>query len=543
MHRSAEERDAERRAVRANIPYANLSKAPISIEAIKLIEEKEAREVKIAAIELRNKEVAIAALNPNSPAVDSVITRLRNNHYQVRAFLCSLSSLEQAWGMYKFIANDTNEITGKVAIEKTHFESLLKSLTTLESIKSELERVLSEHVTTTVLLETVLAGALNTRTSDVHFEAEDGGTRTRFRIDGSLHDILEAMPMKSYDSLVTRIKLLSGLKMNVHGEPQDGRFTINLPTKEIEMRVSIIPSEFGETIVMRVLDPDSIKVTLDDLGLRPDDRAIVDKEISKPNGLILNTGPTGSGKTTTLYAFLQKIYNSEIKIITIEDPIEYRIKGVEQTQVNPEVGYTFANGLRAVLRQDPDAVLVGEIRDKETADIAVQAALTGHLVLSTLHTNDAVGAVPRLIDLDIKPMMIGPSVSLIIAQRLVRKLCVCKKELEISADLKEKIKNYIERLPKRVKRENYQEIKMFKPSGCEKCANMGYRGRVGVFEFFEANEDFQGLILKQDLSEIVLKEAAKRQGMVSMQEDGVLKAISGITSLEEVEDATGPISW
>jgi len=256
--------------------------------------------------------------------------------------------------------------------------------------------------------------------------------------------------------------------------------------------------------------------------------------LAQPNGLILNTGPTGSGKTTTLYAFLRYINSSEVKVITLEDPIEYRLEGIEQTQVDSEVNYTFANGLRAIVRQDPDVILVGEIRDLETAEIALQSALTGHLVLSTLHTNDAIGAVPRLVNLGI---------SLVIAQRLVRRLCPdCKKVAKLSPEMQEKIKKYIEKLPARVNRKEYEEIKVNEPGGCDKCNNFGYRGRVAIFEFFESSTEFEEDILKE-VSEGTLMELARKQQMVTMQEDGVLKVLAGLTSFSEVEEITGAIEW
>jgi len=413
----------------------------------------------------------------------------------------------------------------------------------LISLQNKFKKIDFNETSTTELFQLILAGALANRSSDIHFEAQEKSARLRFRIDGVLHDIFNNIPFKNYNNLVSRIKLLSGLKINIHEEAQDGRFTINLSGKEIEVRVSIIPSEFGETIVMRILDPEATMVSLEKSGIRPDDFKILEKAIKKPNGLILNTGPTGSGKTTTLYAILRTLNSPEIKIITVEDPIEYRIEGIEQTQVNPEVGYTFASGLRAIVRQDPDIILVGEVRDKETADIALQAALTGHLVLSTLHTNDAIGTIPRLIDLGVKPQTIGPALSLSIAQRLVRKLCDnCKQEVEINEELKSKIEQFIEKLPQRVNKEEYKNFKIYKPVGCEKCSNIGYKGRIAIFEFFEGGPDVEQLILKE-VSWTVLKELANKKQMTIMQQDGVLKVLSGITTFEEIEGITGPIEW
>lgn len=543
MRREAEERDASRRAGRLGVPYVNLSKTPISIDAVRLVPETEARAAKAATVELKVDEVAIAAVDPRSEAVAKIKKELEARRYKVRTFLASVSSLDQAWYLYKFISGDQKEITGKVAIEANHFEESIQRIKNLETAQSELRTVAAEKSTTTTLLESVLAGAMALHASDIHLEAEEKGTRIRYRLDGVLHDIVPDLNAHAYENLVTRVKLLSGLKMNVHGEPQDGRFTVDLPEKEVEMRVSIIPSEFGETIVMRILDPDSIRVDLPQLGLRPDDLALVEHELSKPNGLILNTGPTGSGKTTTLYAFLRHLLDPEIKIITVEDPIEYRVQGIEQTQTKNEVGYTFASGLRAIMRQDPDVILIGEIRDHETADIALQASLTGHMVLSTLHTNDAIGAVPRLVDLDIRPATIGPALSLVIAQRLVRRLCPhCRKPAEVSPELKAKIDTFLAGLPARVDRAPYQELNISTPGSCDKCSGIGYKGRIGIFEFLVAGPELEQIILQQ-VSEVALRGYAEKQGMVLLQQDGILKALRGETSLDEVEKVTGPLEW
>ena len=400
IRREGEERDAKRNADAAKLPYADLRKVPISLEALKLIPKTQAQEANIAALELKLHDVAVAVLDPNNEKVKEIIKGLEAQHYKVKVFITSRSGLEQAWHFYDFVPAPTKKITGKVVVEK--IDEMSRRLGNFLELQHALSGQDFSRVTTAELFELVIAGALAQKASDIHFEAEEKQARLRFRLDGYLHDVYSTMPLRNYANLVSRVKLLSGLKINVRDEAQDGRFTITLPTKEVEVRVSVIPAEFGETIVMRLLDPDSLGVGLEILGMRADDLQLVEGELAKPNGLILNTGPTGSGKTTTLYAFLRHVSTPEIKVITIEDPIEYRLSGIEQTQVDNEAGYTFANGLRAILRQDPDVVLVGEVRDAETADIAMQAALTGHLVFSTLHTNDAVGAVPRLVDLGIR---------------------------------------------------------------------------------------------------------------------------------------------
>jgi len=410
-----------------------------------------------------------------------------------------------------------------------------------------------------LLIKDILAEAIKLGASDIHFEPTHNFTKLRMRIDGLLYDVFNELKKNFYERLLSRIKLLSGLKINIADETQDGRFTIKFPEKEVEVRVAIAPSEFGEVVVMRVLDPDAINLSLPDLGIRDDDLEIIKNELKRPNGMVLNTGPTGSGKTTTLYAFLKYKKNSEIKIITIEDPIEYHLEGIEQTQVDDEAGYTFANGLRSLMRQDPDVILVGEVRDKETGEIAVQAALTGHLVFSTLHTNKAAGAIPRLLDLGVKASSIGPALNLVIAQRLVRRLCPdCKVAEKVDETLKSKIEKFLAGLSKRVNRENFKEIKIFKPQGCAKCNNLGYKGRVGIYELFLNDPQYEKLfidperailsshktleeLISQQAGESTIEKFALEQGMITMQQDGILKAISGMTTLEEVEGITGPI--
>ena len=543
LRREGEERAAEQLAGKLGYPYADTGKIPVSLDAVKVISENDAKNAKIAGIEIKGNQLALAAINPNLPAARKIIADLKEKKYDVKVFVVSPSGLASVWHFYKFIKPATENITGRVSISKTRLADLMARFISIDAVNKELAGMDILKTSSVTVIEVILAGSLALRASDIHMEAEEGGAKLRFRIDGLLHDIFSGIPYSFYGNLSSHIKLISGMKLNVHDEAQDGRFSIKLGEKEIEMRVSVLPAEFGETIVMRILDPAATKVGLPQLGLRDDNLKIVQKQLEKPNGLILNTGPTGSGKTTTLYAFLRSINNPEEKIITLEDPIEYQIEGIEQTQVDEEAGYTFANGLRAIVRQDPDVILVGEVRDLETADIALQAALTGHLVLSTLHTNDAVGAVPRLINLGVKPVSIGPALSLVIAQRLVRILCpFCKKQAPIDAALSEKIKKFLDRLPAKVDKSKYANIAIYEPVGCEKCNMMGYKGRVGIFEFLEGGADFETTILKE-ASEVALREVAKRQEMVAMQEDGILKVISGITTFNEVINATGEIEW
>lgn len=542
IRREAEERDAQRRAEKTGFPYLDPGKAPVSIDALRLIPEEKARAAKAAAIQIKVKEVAVVAFDPSSPAVQALGEELKAQKWEPKFFTFSMWGLTQAWNLYKFAPGEAKEITGKVDIETQKVAELAAKLTTFQAVAAEFQNYDFKKGTTSETMEMILAGALGNRASDIHLEAKEGEALIRFRLDGILHDIVK-IPDINYEKIVSRVKLLSGLKINVKGEPQDGRFTIQLGKKEVEVRVSIMPSEFGDAIVLRLLDPDSISVELNDLGLRADDLDLVKIEIKKPHGLILNTGPTGSGKTTTLYAFLKSVANPEIKVITVEDPIEYRIPMIEQTQVDPEAGYTFAKGLRAIVRQDPDVILIGEIRDLETVEIALQASLTGHMVFSTVHANDSLGAVPRLIDLGAKPVTIGPALSLVIAQRLVRKLCEkCKQKEEITPDLAAKIKSFLEKLPERVDRAPYANPIIYKPVGCEICNSLGYKGRIGIFEFLKGGEELADAIAKE-VTQSTMRLLSEKQKMVRMQEDGILKVITGVTTLEEVEGTTGPLEW
>ena len=543
LHRDGEERAAERLAEKLGLSYVDLAKIPVSLDAVRIIPEAEARDDKIAAIEIKSNRVALATINPEFPATKKAVEGLQEKKYEVKVVVVSPSSMEAAWHFYQFIKPVAETITGKVQITKERIDALRSRLTTIDAVHKEISTLPLANVSPVALIEIILAGAMGLRASDIHTEAGEKKAKLRFRIDGLLHDIFDDIPLDTYRTFVSRIKLLSEMKLNVRDAAQDGRFTIGLGGKDIEMRVSVIPAEFGETIVMRILDPSATMVTLPQLGLRADNLALVMKKIAQPNGLILNTGPTGSGKTTTLYAFLRTMNDPTMKIITLEDPIEYRIEGVEQTQIDDEAGYTFGNGLRAIVRQDPDVILVGEVRDLETADIALEAALTGHLVLSTLHTNDAVGAVPRLINLGVKAVSIGPALSLVIAQRLVRVLCPdCKKAADVDAATAEKITKFLAALPAKVDKKPYDEYKIYVPVGCEKCNGIGYKGRVGVFEFLEGGGDLEKTILKE-ASEVALREVAARQEMVTMQQDGIMKVLEGRTTFEEVISATGDLVW
>lgn len=541
--KEAAEREAGQLAARVGLPYVNLSAKPIETDALELIPEKIARETRVAAIEKKGDRVALAVFDSSAPEAKKILQELESKGFKLKIFIVSLISLERAWSFYKYIVQKTGSLTGRIDIDQARIKALVSQLTKLSAVKEAIEGFDFKKLPTAQILEIILAGAFNHRVSDIHFEPTRTAVRLRYRIDGDLHDVLDSLKSAIYSHLISRIKLLANLKLNVRDEAQDGRFAIGIKEKEIEIRVAVAPSEFGEVVVMRILDPEAIDLDLGKLGLRRDDLKIIETELKRPNGMILNTGPTGSGKTTTLYAFLKRKSSPEIKIITIEDPVEYRLPGIEQTQVDPEANYTFANGLRSIMRQDPDAILIGEIRDQETAVIAIQSALTGHLVFSTVHANQAAGAIPRLIDLGVKATSIGPALNLIIAQRLVKRLCPkCKSPANPDASLMNKLEKFIKSLPERVGKKEYNKIVVYKPRGCADCSQIGYKGRIAIYELLIISKEIETLMNKGG-GEIEIQEFALRQGMVTMQQDGILKMISGITTLEEVEKATGPIQF
>jgi type IV pilus assembly protein PilB len=426
----------------------------------------------------------------------------------------------------------------KISLERR--SEIEKEIKSIPDLKKTVDKLSTENISE--FTETILGGAIFLDASDIHIETEESQVKIRLRTDGVLQDAT-TISRKLYESVLSRIKLVSGIKLNVIDRPQDGRFSVLLEEKDgkesIEIRVSTLPSEHGESVVLRVLNPKSL-IDLNALGLREDLLTIFKREIKKPNGMIMVTGPTGSGKTTTLYAFLKTIQSAEIKIITIEDPIEYHLEGISQTQVRPDKGYDFASGLQSIMRQDPDVILVGEIRDSKTCQIAIQAALTGHLVFSTLHTNDAAGTIARLMVLGADLANIGPAINLAIAQRLVRNVCDNCKELKIiSPPVLEKIKNGLRGMPKEVKLPKLtKDLKIPQAKGCKHCNFTGFRGRVGIFEVILIDDEMEKFLLKNPSSGAFREEAIKK-GMVTMYQDGLIKVLEGTTTMEEVERATG----
>jgi len=354
--------------------------------------------------------------------------------------------------------------------------------------------------------------------------------------------IVTTLPNTRWPQIISRIKLLAGLKINVEDRPQDGRIGIELDGQTLDIRVSTIPTSYGESVVMRLLKPASIALGFENLGIVGKAKNNLDKEIAKPNGMIITTGPTGSGKTTTLYSIIKKLNDSETKIITLEDPVEYKLAGISQSQIDHSKNYSFADGLRSILRQDPDVIMVGEIRDLETADVAINAALTGHMVISTIHTNSAAGAIPRMLAMGVKPFLLAPALNAIIGQRLIRRLCPkCKKEIELSSEQKEKVfstlKNISPNSTEKLTDEQISQLRFFGPGGCSECHNLGYKGRIGIYEIMSMTPDLEKLILTGNVSGYDIEQSAIKDGMVTMLQDGLLKASQGLTSIEEVFEA------
>jgi type IV pilus assembly protein PilB len=522
------------------VPSVNLMGEMIDNNALRSIREKDAISLEIAPFKLVGKNIHVAVRSPQPEKLEELKAYFSSHNLEPHFYMASLTSLKKAWDRYKEISYASESKVGAVTVSGEALKKIMLNIKSMDDIRSAiLDAEKDKTHTTSHILEIVLAGAIAINASDVHFEPEENAVRLRLRLDGVLHEVMEITPFV-HKFINSRIKLISGLKITTSAVAQDGRFSIFLDESEISLRVSIMPGAYGESIVMRILNPKSIRVKLEDMGIEPKLFEIFMNEIKKPNGLILLTGPTGSGKTTTLYSFLQRIYSEEIKIITIEDPIEYHLPGISQTQTDDEKGYTFLEGLRSALRQDPDVIMVGEIRDAETAKTAVESALTGHLVFSTLHTNNAAGVIPRLIDLDVNPKTLVSALSLSIAQRLIRKLCTnCKKEKVVTEKEIATIKKILEIAKKYNKDlENYgidvnAPIKIYEAIGCEECNKTGYKGQMGIFEAIYNDAGIEAII-PQNPSEREIKKIAANQGTLNMKEDGIVKVLKGVTSLDEV---------
>ena len=528
---------------RYGLPYIDLALMPIENEALRYTTVEEAEKFGVGPFKILNKQLHVVIHTPNTPGVTEFKKLMENKGIFCHFYMGSMASLQKVWERFKEISYATSSRVGGLDIQGDVITEMTAHVNTLQDVTKDLQDLATQEGQHKIshFLEIILGSAITLGASDIHIEPEEEQVRLRFRLDGNLQDVY-SYDYKIHKLVNSRLKLVSGLKLTNESKAQDGRFSIFLDAEtEISVRVSTVPSTYGEGFVMRLLNPKSIQVDLEEMGINQDVYEIMMKEINKPNGLILITGPTGSGKTTTLYAFLRKIYTPDIKVITIEDPVEYHLKGITQTQVEHEKGYDFLAGLRAALRQDPDVIMVGEIRDPETAKIAVESALTGHLVFSTLHTNNAQGVIPRLTDLDVNPKILVSALTLSIAQRLVRKLCnACKQKMATPTEKDiALIKSILDQA--KVEGKNIEKYgvtdtmtyELYEPVGCEKCNFTGYKGRIGIFEAIPTDEKIEAII-PNNPSEREIKRVSETQGLLDMKEDGVIKIITGVTSLEEV---------
>lgn len=523
------EREVEQHAASAGFPYINLYRFPIAPEAIAQIPKEQAESLKAVCFLFTGEEIRLGAIDPANALVDELLHSLtERNHCNGALYAISENSLLEALKFYDSLPK-TRVVTRDVVIAQADLDRFSKAINSFRELDLQIKKV---NITDIVTM--VLAAALKFNSSDVHIEAEETQIVTRFRLDGILNDVA-SLAKTEWPKIISRIKLLSGLKINVTDKPQDGRFTIALAGQKVDVRVSTIPTVYGESVVMRVLKP-MAALKLADLGFRGHAAEMMKKQVERPNGMIVTTGPTGSGKTTTLYAILQTINEPGVKIVTLEDPVEYKLEGINQSQIDASRDYTFAKGLRSILRQDPDIVMVGEIRDLETAEVAIQAALTGHLMLSTIHTNSAAGAIPRFLSMGVKPFLMAPALNVVIGQRLVRKLCSqCKKEIKLDEATLAKVKDTLMKMPEAEKAKvNWAEMKFFVGSGCEACSGLGFKGRIGIYEVLEMNKEVEQFIVKGEMSTAAIEENAVKSGMITMAQDGLLKALDGITSVEEV---------
>lgn len=546
LRAAEEERLVETLAARYGYEYINLRGYTINPSALSEIAEAQARAANLVAFDKSTNSIKVAVRSPNEPAVAPILEALTRRNLTPHLYMCSSASLEHAYARYADLTTTTAKKKGVFDFDEDDIARLAANIHSMEDVRTTMATIgantNARRVTET--LELVFAGALALDASDVHIEPEETGIRLRYRLDGVLHDIID-IDNYIYGRLMSRLKLLAGMTLNKKQEAQDGRFTFTLGEREIEIRVSVIPAALGESIVMRLLDPGVASFSMDKLQLSDIMRRVMEVELKKKTGMIITTGPTGSGKTTALYAFLQQVHQSDTKIITIENPVEYKLDGIVQTQTGPD--YTFASGLRAVLRQDPDVIMVGEIRDKEVAETALQAANTGHLVFTTLHTNNAVGGFPRLINLGANPLTFKSAINIMLGQRLIRLLCPdCKRPRPATANETTIIDRVMTGHP--------EPPTITRPitlheagSGCATCGNTGYKSRIGIFEAILMTDAVEEAVLR-DPREHVILDAAKAQGIPNMTQDGMMKVLRGDTSFEELErvvelprDANDPV--
>ncbi len=523
LNRKFEEQETARHAESQGLGYINLYGFPVDAQALSIIPQIQAEASGAAVFFKEGHSVKLGTINPVAK-IQALIKQLTDQNFTVDVFLISQSSFNHlVEGYSKILATDRHSEKIEINSNDKKFNA-----TSLKDLAQQFS-----NTSATEMIEALLGGALVVGASDVHIEPSAADVKIRYRIDGVLQDIA-VLPTSGLHQVISRVKILSKTKLNITTTPQDGSFSLTFNGAQVDIRVSLLPSAFGESIVMRILRQDKGSLQFDELGIIGLARDRILKEMQKPNGMILTTGPTGSGKTTTLYAMLNKLNEPGVKIITLEDPVEYKISGITQSPIDSTTGLTFAAGLRSILRQDPDIVMIGEMRDLETSEIACQAALTGHIVLSTLHTNDATSAIPRLLDLGIRPFVLAPAINAIIGQRLVRKICsACKQAYKPADNLLSRVEMILKSIPKASQADVPKILNFYHSPGCEKCKGLGYQGRVGVYEVFTISDEIEKLIT-QNATNTAIKNQAIAEGMLTMSQDGILKALQGITDIEEV---------
>ena len=509
------------------IPLKTVEAEEVPLEILELIPEETVKYYQMVPLSKTRNFLEIGMVYPEDLKAQEALKFLaRQGKFNYQVFLITPTTFNELLKQYRTLKMELGRALEELKVELRE-ERVPRTV-------AEFER-LAEEAPITKIVAVMLRQAVDGRASDIHIEPGREKMRVRFRLLGQLHSSI-FLPLRIHPAVIARVKILSNLKIDETRIPQDGRFSAKIDERDIDFRVSTFPTALGEKAAIRVLDPTVGMKKFEELGLERRNFEVVKKAIKRPYGLILATGPTGCGKTTTLYALLQVLNKEGVNIVTLEDPVEYFIEGLNQSQVRPEINYGFARGLRQVVRQDPDIIMVGEIRDEETASLVTHAALTGHIVLSTLHTTDALGGIPRLIDLGIKPYLIPPALSCIIAQRLVRRLCQsCKKETKPKKETRNLILKEIENLPAQIKKEVKipTPLKIFEPAGCKKCNQKGFSGRIALFEILEMTGQLSEIILKAPTIEN-LQQEAKRQGMIIMFQDGILKVLNGTTTIEEV---------
>ncbi|MBN1326291.1 type II/IV secretion system protein [Candidatus Falkowbacteria bacterium] len=524
---------AQKESAKSGYPYINLVGFPINSDSLNSIPQAVALEQKVICFEKTDEKIRIASTNPANPKLKDILKPLTEETFTGKGeiYLISDHSFQKSFKLYEKFPPPREFVAG-VQITGDELSALKKKIKNFGILNARL----NEEKSVTQIIKIMLAGALQADASDVHIEAEENKINIRYRIDGVLH-VVATIPKKLWARLDSRVKTIAGLKINVTDKPQDGRITLFMKELgKLDIRVSALPTAYGESIVMRLLSSKVTSLKFEDLGLRGKAYEDLRKQVERPTGMIITTGPTGSGKTTTLYAILNKLNDPETKIITLEDPIEYKLEGISQSQIDHSKGYSFADGLRSILRQDPDIIMVGELRDLETCEVAIQAALTGHEVVSTLHTNDAAGAIPRFLSMGVKSYLLAPSLNAVIGQRLVRKIHdKCKIEAKLEPEQLAKVKEILGKLPPNSGYNvDINKLKFYRGQGCDECNHIGLKGRIGIYEIFTMSPDIEKEILGAKTSEYRMAELAFNQGMITMAQDGLLKALDGITAVDEV---------